>query len=153
YRSIGFVRASAQNSSGQAYHFLDKNLQPGYYYYRLRQLDFDGTTHTTDAIKVLVSIPQGYLLEQNSPNPFALSHFARTRISFFLPSRSSVRLRIYNILGQELKLLQSGPMNAGRHVIAWDGKDRRGQRISPGLYFYELQAGQVHLVRRLAVIR
>ena len=70
-----------------------------------------------------------------------------------MPRPESVHLRIYNILGQTLRELYVGLLDAGKQIISWDGRDELGNPVAPGLYFYELRAGAVRLVRRLAVIR
>jgi hypothetical protein len=80
----------------------------------------------------------------NSPNPFN----AMTRIQFDLPQNSAVRLRVMNILGQEIITLVSGPLAAGYHDIAWNS------RFAPsGLYFAVLDAGGVQKVKKMMLLK
>jgi hypothetical protein len=80
-------------------------------------------------------LPNGFALHQNYPNPFNPS----TVISYQLPVNSKVSLKIYNLLGQEIRTLVNGTQSAGLQTIQWDGKDNRGQAVSSGVYFYRLE--------------
>jgi|GEM_PF-956836 len=78
----------------------------------------------------LSHIPEEYSIAQNYPNPFNPS----TTIRFGLPARSSVRLTIYNMLGQLVASLVNCEQNAGWHQVRWDAT------VSSGLYFYRIEA-------------
>jgi hypothetical protein len=80
--------------------------------------------------------PTDYSLKQNYPNPFN----PNTRIEFSLPMESSVKLVIYNILGQELIRLVDNEMTAGNHSISWNAKDAKGKQLTSGIYLYKLTA-------------
>jgi hypothetical protein len=79
-------------------------------------------------------VPVTYGLGQNYPNPFNPT----TTIRFDLPVAGSVRLSVFNLLGQEIVSLASGSLPAGSHAVRWDGKDRLGQAVSTGIYLYRL---------------
>ena len=81
-------------------------------------------------------LPAVYALEQNYPNPFNPT----TQIKYALPRTSSVTLRVYNVLGQEVATLLNGEQPAGYHSVAWDGRNNRGEAIGSGLYFYRIEA-------------
>jgi len=83
-----------------------------------------------------MTLPEDYALEQNYPNPFNPS----TVISFQLPVNSDVELTIYSLTGQLVRELVNGEMNAGRHAISWDGRDRAGNTVAAGMYLYRLVA-------------
>ena len=93
--------------------------------------------------------PKTFALSQNKPNPVSSS----TTISFQLPRRADVSLTVYNILGQEAKRWQKGMMEPGYHSISWDGRDKTGAKVSAGVYFYRLQAGDFTATRRMSVLR
>jgi uncharacterized lipoprotein YddW (UPF0748 family) len=76
-------------------------------------------------------------LYQNYPNPFNLE----TTIEFEIPFDSWVSVKIYDILGREIKTLVSGFKSAGRHKVIWDGRDEQGGYISSGVYFCRMTAG------------
>ena len=74
-------------------------------------------------------------LSQNYPNPFNL----QTTISYQLPICSKVSLKIYDMLGQEVRSLVNENKSAGFHSVVWNGKDDSGQPLSSGSYFYNLR--------------
>jgi hypothetical protein len=88
-------------------------------------------------------------LHQNFPNPFA----AGTTIAFSVASQKHVDIEIYNILGQQVVSLAGDTFEPGTHLLKWDATDARGHRVSPGVYFYRLQAGPYESVRKLLVLR
>ena len=83
------------------------------------------------------SLPQKYFLYQNFPNPFNPC----TEIRYQLAEAGDVRLAIYDLLGQELRVLVSERQPAGWYNVKWDGKDKPGRRVSSGVYLYRLEAG------------
>jgi hypothetical protein len=86
----------------------------------------------------------GFRLDQNYPNPFNPS----TTIQYALPSRSHVRLTIFNTLGQIVRELVNGEMSAGYHEVQFDATG-----LSSGVYFYRLQAGTFIETKRLLFLR
>lgn len=83
------------------------------------------------------SILTGFQLGQNFPNPFN----PETTIRYQLPKSGNVTIRIYELLGQEVRTLVSGRKAAGIHQIVWDGKDNNAKEVSSGIYIYCLEAG------------
>ena len=83
-----------------------------------------------------VELPNTYGLSQNYPNPFN----PETEISYRLPEPALVRLRIYNILGQEVKTLVSGYRAAGSYEVRWDGTNNAGMSAASGIYIYRFRA-------------
>ena len=80
-------------------------------------------------------VPQPITLRGNYPNPFN----AGTGIEFDLYSWGRVDLSIYNIMGQKVRTIMPGKLDAGRHTISWNGMDDRGKRVSSGPYFYHIK--------------
>ncbi|MBD3257594.1 T9SS type A sorting domain-containing protein [candidate division GN15 bacterium] len=95
------------------------------------------------------SLPDDFFLAQNYPNPFNSS----TVIEVSLPERAEVKLELFNILGQRVRLLADGPLAAGSHQIEWDGAYAGGRSAPTGIYFYRLQAGDVSLVRKMLLLK
>ena len=81
-------------------------------------------------------LPKVYALAQNYPNPFNPT----TTIEYALPFASEVRLEIYNILGQRVKLLVSGEQLPGYYEVRWDGRNEAGNSVSSGMYVYRIIA-------------
>jgi hypothetical protein len=88
--------------------------------------------------------PLSFRLFQNYPNPLNPS----TTISYDLPTRSVVTLKIFNVLGQEVATLVNGEVQAGRHQVQWDAR-----RLSSGVYFYRLQAGKFVENKKMTLLR
>ncbi|MCL6495761.1 MAG: T9SS type A sorting domain-containing protein [Ignavibacterium sp.] len=131
FLSIGFVEGKGTTTEIQNYFFLDVNVQVGKYYYRLTQVDFDGSVNYSDAIEVVVNPPLEFSLSQNYPNPFNPT----TNIEFTLPSKSNVVLKIYDIIGQEVLNAIDKEMEAGYHKLNLDMS-----RFSSGVYLYRIDA-------------
>jgi trimeric autotransporter adhesin len=98
YEQIGFVNGFGTTTEPQAYSFVDNKLNPGNYFYRLKQIDFDGTFSYSNTVEVEIVTPSTFVLEQNYPNPFNPS----TSIRFSIPVETDVRLNVFNTLGQEV---------------------------------------------------
>jgi hypothetical protein len=90
-----------------------------------------------------------FALAPPSPNPGA----AATRIDFTLPERRDVQLAIIDAGGRRVATLASGPLDAGRHSLAWDGTLESGPRAAAGVYWAVLTAGGQRLERRLVRLR
>ncbi|MCK5738925.1 PKD domain-containing protein, partial [bacterium] len=85
-----------------------------------------------------------YALTQNYPNPFNPS----TQIRFELPETANVVLKVFNVMGQEVKTLVNQEMNAGRHEVVFDAAD-----VNSGTYFYQISANEFSEVRRMTFIK
>jgi len=81
-------------------------------------------------------LPKSYTLEQNYPNPFN----PETMIAYQLPEASNVQLRVFNMIGQEVRTLVNTKQAAGQHQIIWDARDNIGNKVTSGVYFYKLEA-------------
>jgi hypothetical protein len=110
---------------------------------------FDPYT-TTNINEVPIDVlPSGFTLMQNYPNPFKTT----TTISYKLAEPSVVVLKIYNKLGQEVRMLVNEDQSAGEWSVAWDGKSSNGQPAGSGIYIYELQAGGKIESRRMVLLK
>lgn len=87
-------------------------------------------------------IAQGYLLEQNVPNPFN----STTIIRYVIPSFSPVIIKLYNVLGTEVKTLVNETKSAGKHQVSFDATG-----LESGVYYYSLQAGNYIQIKKLLV--
>jgi hypothetical protein len=80
-------------------------------------------------------LPTSYELLNNYPNPFNPS----TVILYTLPEATDVKLEIYNVLGQRVRVLVNGHQSPGYKTMVWDGKNDKGENVSSGIYFYKLE--------------
>jgi hypothetical protein len=110
--------------------------------------------------KPQTGLPETFALQQNYPNPFSLeSHSHATEIRYDLPGPAAVRLRVFNLLGAEVRTLAATAKPAGFHQAQWDGKDESGNALPSGVYFYRLEAApqakgaqKVVLTRKLVLL-
>ena len=95
-------------------------------------------------------VPSAFALQPNYPNPFN----PETMIAYDLPYAAQVRLEVFDVLGQRVRLLAEGEQNAGRYRVAWDGRDDGAHAVASGLYFYRLQAADGFIaVRKMLLLR
>ena len=109
-----------------------------------RGLEKAGFKIITDVEIQPPSTPAGYRLFQNYPNPFNPT----TTIRFSLQKREHVTLKVFNVLGQEVAALISGPMNAGEHKIVFDSRT-----LPSGVYIYQLEASSFIARKEMIVIK
>ncbi len=103
----------------------------------------------TDAPDDHVTVPSSFVLGQNYPNPFNPS----TEIRFTLPSRAPSRLVVFNLLGQEVRVLSDKTLTAGEHRVTWDGADNQGNHVASGVYLYRLTAGSSSQTKKMLLVK
>jgi hypothetical protein len=84
-----------------------------------------------------------------SPNPFETS----TRISFALARPGRVRITVYDVEGRVIRSLSDGMLPAGRQQFVWEGDDDAGRRVSPGIYFANVEAEAISASTKVIVLR
>jgi hypothetical protein len=91
-----------------------------------------------------------YELNQNYPNPFN----PETVIKYSIPKTSQVTIRIYNILGQNIRTLVNNKVqNSGTYTVTWNGKDENGIIVSSGIYFYCLETPAFGQSKRMLLLK
>ena len=93
--------------------------------------------------------PNEFTLSQNYPNPFN----PITDISFTMDKASDVSLTIFNMMGQQVKVIENAYLEAGSHTYKWDGRDQLGQSVSTGVYLYTLTDGQQSMTKKMALMK
>jgi hypothetical protein len=137
FETIMQVEGRGNTSQKSFYSYEDNTVAVGQIYaYRLVDVSFSGVTAYHEVIYQEVEAPVRFALEQNFPNPFNPS----TNIKYSLPVDADVELRIFNILGQEVKTLVDQISKAGFYNVEWDGKDNLNQRVASGIYIYSFYA-------------
>jgi len=105
---------------------------------------FDPEVNPTDTRGNDRYVPEEFALSQNCPNPFNPA----TEIRLAIPITSNVKLEIFNIMGQKVKTLFSGQLEAGRHTFTWDGKNS-----ASGIYFCRMQADNFSASRKMVLLK
>ncbi|MFQ5651655.1 MAG: tandem-95 repeat protein, partial [bacterium] len=94
-------------------------------------------------------IPTEFALLQNYPNPFNPS----TQITFHLPQRAKVEIKIYNLKGELVRTLVNEEREPGRHKIIWNGRNGAGVPVASGLYLYRIKAGKWKDTMRMMLVK
>jgi len=143
--TIGFVEGHGNSNSPKQYNFIDSDIGlSGNYYYRLKQIDNDGTFEYSDVVTVEVSVPNKFYLSQNYPNPFN----PETRIDFTLPEKQLVSLRVYNTLGELVGELVNEEREAGSYSVTFDASN-----LPSGVYIYRLQTSSFAANKKLTFLK
>jgi hypothetical protein len=144
WSKIGYVEGKGTTTENQNYLFVDKNIASGKYQYRLKQVDFDGTVAFSQVINVEFNSPVTYELLQNYPNPFNPS----TKINYSVAQAGLVTIKVYNMLGQEIRTLVNGHKDAGNYSV-----DFNADNLFSGVYFYKIEAGNFVQVKKMTLIK
>ncbi len=153
YQSIqgSFVSGHGTTTVPQKYSYTDAAPGTGTVYYRLKQLDLDGTFRYSDGITVDVAagvaggqFPTEFSLSQSYPNPFNPS----TIIRYGLPQKAFVTLEVFTTLGQRVATLVSEQQDAGYHEVTFNAGN-----LASGAYFYTVTAGDYHASKKLVLMK
>jgi hypothetical protein len=134
WQDIVFIEGKGTTTETNTYSYTDyiSSIESfGKIYYRLKQIDYDGSFSMSSEVLVMMT-PAEYKLSQNYPNPFN----PVTRINFQLPYASHVTLKIYDVIGSEVATLVNEIKAAGNYNL-----DFNASSLASGVYYYKLQAG------------
>ncbi len=146
WTEIGFVEGSGTTTEIHNYSYEDKNVDiksSPEIYYRLKQTDFDGSFNYSKQVELNLS-PSGYSLSQNYPNPFNPS----TKIQYSIPQSSNVTIKVFDILGNEIKTLVNEEKPIGTYKITW-----YAENLPSGIYLYKLQAGNFIETKKMILLK
>jgi uncharacterized repeat protein (TIGR01451 family) len=144
FTTIGFEPGVGTTEEAQSYRFVDRDAPfATTLFYRLRQVDTDGTFEYSPVVEVEVT-PSAVALLPVAPNPVV--GFANLR--YELPEATAVRLQVFDLLGRRVATLADGEKPAGRHEVSW-----RSAGLASGTYFVRLQAGSTAQTQMLRLVR
>lgn len=131
--------------------YLDPGPRRGELYeYQIEELRGDGARYLLPPQKYQVGgLPTSAYLRQNFPNPFNSS----TTIIYGVPSPGRTSLRLYNVLGQQVKALVDTQQGQGEFEVSWDGKDETGRDAATGVYFLLYSTDTFQTTGRILLIR
>src|ERR1035437_8893370 len=131
WTKIAFVQGNQTSTKPIAYSYVDKSVsQAGKYYYRLKQIDNDGSYKYSNIVEVDVNSPSVFALNQNYPSPFNPS----TVISYRLKEKGFVKLKVYDIRGEVVRVLVNESKEAGYYETEFYGKG-----LASGVYIYRIE--------------
>ncbi len=145
WKKICFLPGSGTSVSPKNYNFTDSDLLPGStYFYRLKQLDYNGSFSYSKTIKIYYNRTLLFQLFQNYPNPFN----PVTEIQFVVPVSEIVNISLFNLLGQKIKELINKSLEAGSHSI-----DVNLDGLNSGIYLYKITAGEHTAVKKMILLK
>ncbi len=134
--------------------WLDTIEEGWRYHYKITAVDdagneSDASSAGTVAGNNTPTLPTAFALYQNAPNPFNPT----STIRFDLPVRSRVKLVVYNVSGQLVRVLLDRDIDAGCREVRWDGADSMGRGVASGVYFYRLDTPTFSESRKMILLR
>ena len=145
--TIGYKPGAGTTTELQHYEYIDDCYGiPGgsNLLYRLKQVDFNGNYKYSNEISIDKLALKEHTLNQNYPNPFNPS----TSISYSIPLQSLVEIKVYDILGRNIKTLVNEEKPAGAYLIEFNADG-----ITSGIYFYTLKAGSFIQTKKMILIK
>lgn len=133
WMNIGFIKGNGTTTSNSAYTYSDTNPIKGKAYYRLVQVDYDGTKEILKTVEVDFNAPSAFALNQNFPNPFN----PVTKINYSVAGNSQhVQLKVFDVLGKEIAVLVNEEKSSGEYSVDFNAAD-----LPSGIYIAQLKAG------------
>jgi aminopeptidase N len=143
FSTMGFVTGGGSSTTTKGYSFTDNISSFGKYVYRLKQVDFNGNYKYSSNVQVSAGAkPTSFTLNQNYPNPFNPT----TTIRFEVPKSSRIKLTVYNMLGEAIRVLSDAIFEEGVYEKTFDAKD-----MASGVYVYELKTDNVLLRQKMVL--
>ncbi len=131
FSRLGFVPGFGTTTESKNYSYITDNRITQKTYYRLKQIDLDGTFKVYDAVEVDAPLPASYDMAQNFPNPFNPA----TTINFSLPVEAQVEIIVFNTLGEKVSDIAEVSYASGNHAVNFNAST-----FSSGVYYYQLKA-------------
>ena len=141
--TIGFVGGKGNSTTNQYYSFTDESI-PGKIYYRLKQVDFNGSYNYSQIIEVDGVTVSTIQLQQNYPNPFN----PNTTIKYQLGNDGFVNLKVFNSLGEQVAEPVNQFQKGGSHQLIFEVKD-----LPSGIYVYQLSSGNYTESKKMILLR
>lgn len=116
---------------------------------QMKKMGFDTTLTTDVEIQKGNGLPEAFALGQNYPNPFNPS----TTLDIAVRSKGSVRVDVYNAIGQKVAVLVDRELEAGNYSVSWHGTDGDGRPVTSGLYLARMEAGGFSAVQKMLLVK
>jgi len=143
WNSEGFLDGGGTTTEKTGYSFTDKNPSAGMNYYRLKQMDLNGSFSYSAITEVSVT-PVNFALKQNYPNPFN----PVTTIEYYTALPGRVSLKVYDITGREAASLVGGNQEAGQHSVQFNAAG-----LASGVYIYKLVTDNFSASKKLLLLK
>jgi hypothetical protein len=145
WSKIAFVQGNQNSTRIINYSYTDKSInQSGKYFYRLKQIDNDGSFKYSDIAEADVNSPSAFALNQNYPNPFNPS----TTINYSIAKEGNVKLTVYNTIGSKVTTIVNEYKPAGNYSVQFNGSS-----LASGIYFYRLESGNYSAAKNFIILK
>lgn len=146
WEKISFIQGHGTTTNENSYSFRDdiSQLNSKAIYYRLKQIDYNGTFEYSPEVMVSKSVPTDFSLMQNFPNPFNPA----TQISYSVPVSTHVILKVYDSNGSEVTTLINGNQEAGNHIVNFNASN-----FASGIYYYTITAGSFSDTKKMILMK
>ena len=145
WNQIAFIEGKGTTILKSEYSYTDKNLNEDTYNYRLRQIDYDGSSKIYNLNESFnISAPLEYSLKQNYPNPFNPS----TTIEYSVRDKGTVKLVVYDAFGRAIKVLVNQIKEHGIYTVSFE----KGN-LASGVYFYSMEAGTFRKTNKMLLLK
>ena len=145
FETAAFVPGAGTTDEAQSYAYTLESLSAGIHIFRLKQIDFDGTTAFSDEVEVWIGIDQPYEASALHPNPFNPT----TQFSLVVQSTQRVRIDVYDLTGRHVERLFDNPLMAGEeHRITWEAG-----AVPSGVYYIRIAGENFQASRRAVLVK
>ncbi|MEJ2196914.1 MAG: T9SS type A sorting domain-containing protein, partial [Ignavibacteriaceae bacterium] len=143
---IGFREGYGTTTEPQEYSYTDdiSKVKAASIFYRLKQIDYNGSYEYSDEVFVDNPAPLDFALQQNYPNPFNPT----TKITFGIPLKSNVVLKVFNSVGEEVTQLVNEEKSAGSYEVTFNAKN-----LPSGVYFYQLKTADFIKIKKMVFLK
>ena len=142
--AIGYVSGAGTSTEKHSYTFSDNNNTWNKVYYRLKQINLDGSFWYSQVVEAVGVVPTEFGLSQNYPNPFN----PVTTIEYQLPVTAKASLKLYDMLGSEIATLVNEVKEAGYYKYSFNGSE-----LASGTYFLRMQANDFVQTKKLTLMK
>ena len=93
--------------------------------------------------------PENFIVYPNFPNPFNPT----TQIKYDLPKDAPVTIKIYDVVGRNIRTLFNSSQPAGQHSLHWNSRNEMGKEVAAGMYIYSIQAGEFRATKKMLLLK
>ena len=144
FKKIAFVPGFGTSTEEHNYAYSISQPLSLSTYFRLKQINFDGSFKYSAVVEVDALITSEFILNQNFPNPFNPT----TQIRFSIPRNCYISLIIYNLRGEKVTTLLEGYKQTGNYMVSFDGAN-----LASGVYFYRLKASNFDQTKKFVLLK
>lgn len=146
WTKVGNVAGNGNTEETRNFTFTDRiQNEVGTYNYRLKQMDFNGTTEYFNlATEIEIGVPTEFAMSQNYPNPFNPS----TKINYDLPKDGQVSIALFDLTGRQVASLVNDFKTAGYYTVQFNATN-----LSSGMYFYRISSGNFVSTKKMVLIK